>query len=131
MSLIKKLSLALAVIGGFSVFTLATPVAVQAQDTTSVCQGIALSGQDCDPAGTTVAQDGIQKIIKTVIDIFSIVVGAVSVIMVIIGGFRYIVSAGDSSAVSGAKNTILYALIGLVIVIFARTIVTFVIGRIG
>jgi hypothetical protein len=50
--------------------------------------------------------------------------------MVIIGGFRYIVSNGDSNGVSGAKNTILYAIVGLVIVLFAQVIVRFVLTRV-
>ena len=65
-------------------------------------------------------------LVRKIINIFSIVVGAVSVIMIIIGGFRYIISGGDSSGVSGAKNTILYAIVGLVIVIFAQVIIRFI-----
>lgn len=46
--------------------------------------------------------------------------------MIIVGGFRYVISGGDSNGVSGAKNTIMYAIIGLVIVLFAQIIVKFV-----
>ena len=63
---------------------------------------------------------------KRIVNIFSLVVGVVSVVMIIIGGFRYIVSNGDSNAVTGAKNSILYAVVGLVIVLFAQVIVRFV-----
>jgi uncharacterized membrane protein len=66
------------------------------------------------------------SIIETVINVFSIVVGVVSVIMIIIGGLKYITSGGDSGNVSGAKNTILYAIIGLVVVALAQIIVRFV-----
>ena len=48
--------------------------------------------------------------------------------MIIIGGFRYIISSGDSGQITSAKNTILYAIVGLVIVLFAQLIVRFVIG---
>jgi hypothetical protein len=58
------------------------------------------------------------------------VVGALSFLFVVIGGFRYVLSQGDPQAATKAKNTILYALIGLVIAIVAQTIVTFVIGRV-
>lgn len=57
------------------------------------------------------------------------IVGALSVIMVIIGGLRYVLSGGDSNAVSGAKNTVLYALVGLAVAIFSQAIVTFVLSK--
>ena len=66
------------------------------------------------------------KIIQTVI----ILTGSISVIMIMVGGFRYVVSGGDSTAVKSAKDTILYALVGLIIAIFAQTIITFVLSNI-
>ena len=102
----------------------------------SVCQGV-LGTQDQDINTTTTAADckengseTLNGVLKRIINIFSIVVGAVSVIMIIIGGFRYIISGGDSAGVSGAKNTILYALVGLVIVLFAQLIVKFVVSNV-
>jgi hypothetical protein len=56
------------------------------------------------------------------------VIGAVAVIMLIIGGLRYVVSGGDASKVQDAKNTILYALVGIVVAILAYAAVNFVIG---
>lgn len=55
------------------------------------------------------------------------IVGIIAVIMLIIGGIRYVVSGGDSKKVTDAKNTVLYAIIGLVICVFAYAIVNFVI----
>ena len=55
------------------------------------------------------------------------IVGIVAVIMLIIGGIRYVISGGDSKKVTDAKNTVLYAIIGLVIAVFAYAIVNFVI----
>jgi len=75
------------------------------------------------------SQSNFNDLMKRIINIFSIVVGAVSVIMIIIGGFRYIISAGDSNGVTGAKNTILYALVGLVVVLFSQIIVRFVLSN--
>ncbi len=54
----------------------------------------------------------------------------IAVIMIIIGGIRYIISNGDQNAVTGAKNTILYAIVGLVIAIFGWAIVNFVLDEI-
>lgn len=58
-------------------------------------------------------------------------VGIISVIMLIVGGLRYVVSGGDSKKVTDAKNTIMYALIGLIIAILSYAIVNFVINAIG
>lgn len=73
---------------------------------------------------------GVYDLVEDIINIFSIVVGVISVIMIIIGGLKYITSAGDSNNVTSAKNTILYAIIGLVVVAFAQIIVLFVLGAI-
>jgi hypothetical protein len=113
---------------------LLAPVAVHAQTANpNLCDGILLTegpdGGDCSQITSDDADSSVATIINTVIDIFSIIVGAVSVIMIIFGGLRYITSAGDSANVTAARNTILYAVVGLVIVIFAQTIVKFVVAR--
>lgn len=87
------------------------------------CKGIELAGGTCN---TTSGTSGFQGIIRTIISVLSIVVGAISVIMIIVGGFRYVVSGGDSNSTKGAKDTIMYAVIGLVIVLFAQVIISFV-----
>ncbi len=90
---------------------------------TAACAGVESVGGTCDEA---TADKGVSDIFKTVINILSIIIGAVSVIMIIIGGIRYVVSGGDSAGVAGAKNTILYAVVGLVVALFAQVIVQFV-----
>jgi hypothetical protein len=110
------------------------PVAVHAQTQVNT-QGDACSGASLDLSGGSTSSCGtsatstVGGILKTVIDIFSIVVGAVSVIMIVIGGFRYIISGGESSNVSGAKNTIIFAIVGLVIVVLAQILVQFVLAK--
>ena len=66
--------------------------------------------------------------IKTIVNILLFILGAVAVIMIIIGGLKYVLSNGDSSAMTSAKNTILYAVIGLVVAILAYAIVNFILG---
>jgi hypothetical protein len=78
----------------------------------------------CDTSGTRV-----NSLVTTVIDILSVVVGVVAVIMIIIAGFRYITSGGKQESVTGAKNTIIYAVIGLIIVALAQVIVHFVLNK--
>ncbi|MFO0781971.1 MAG: pilin [Candidatus Saccharimonadales bacterium] len=86
------------------------------------------SGQplDCDKEAS---DEGIGKIAKNIVNIFSYVVGAISVIMIIYGGFRYITSGGSSEGVGAAKSTLIYAIIGLVIVALAQLIVQFVLSQ--
>ncbi len=69
--------------------------------------------------------------IKTAINLFSLLVGFASVIMIIVGGLKYVTSSGDSNNINSAKNTILYAIIGLVIVGLAQVIVRFVLSKAG
>ena len=85
----------------------------------------------CEGDGEGDAGDTLTGIVTTIINILSVVVGIVAVIMIIVGGFQYLTSQGDSGKVTNAKNTILYAIVGLVIVALAQFIVQFVTGRLG
>ena len=69
-------------------------------------------------------------IIKRIINLLSVIVGVVAVIMIIIGGLRYITSGGSDTSVTGAKNTILYAIIGLIIVALAQILVRFILRQV-
>jgi beta-lactamase regulating signal transducer with metallopeptidase domain len=73
----------------------------------------------------------INNIIKWVLDIFSVIVGIAAVIMIVVGGLKYTISGGDSTRVSGAKDTILFAIVGLVVVALAQIIVHFVLTNVG
>ena len=85
-------------------------------------------GSVCEPpAGSASVAD----VATLVINILSWVVGILSVIMIIIAGFRYVTSGGKNESVTGAKNTILYAIVGLVIVALAQVIVRFVLSNVG
>lgn len=106
---------------------LAMPLVAQAADPAdTACSGLsqATTGVICNDEAA--ATGGVSNIILRVISILSFVVGGVCVLMVIIGGFRYVISGGDTNGVQGAKNTILYAVVGLVVVLFARVILAFV-----
>jgi hypothetical protein len=108
--------------------SLVTPLSVRAITNAqkATCDGAGFAGASVNCEDKELSDDQLGGGIKTVINILSVIVGAVSVIMIIIGGFRYVVSNGDSNSVSGAKNTILYAVVGLVIVLFAQILVRFI-----
>lgn len=79
------------------------------------------SGQPTDIFGATGA-------FTTVSNVLLFIIGAISVIMLIIGGLRYVISGGNSAAVTAAKNTVLYAIIGIIVAMLAYAIVHFVIN---
>lgn len=68
--------------------------------------------------------------ITNIVNLISMAVGAAAVIMIIVGGFRYVTSGGKEESIKGAKNTILYALIGLFVVALAQIIVKFVLHQV-
>ncbi len=129
---IKKALLSIGVLGALLTPSL-IPAAAGAEDLD--IQGSLKCGSNVDVSGnqicnknTTTGTDPSQKI-KDIINIFSAIVGVVAVIMIIYGGFRYIASGGKQESVTAAKNTLLYALVGLIIVAFAQIIVHFVLNK--
>jgi hypothetical protein len=91
--------------------------------------GIA-SGVNCTkPVGTPDTLFAANGVFSIIANTLIFLVGAISVIMLIIGGLRYVLSSGEASAVKGAKDTILYAIIGIIVAILAFAAVSFVIGR--
>jgi hypothetical protein len=88
------------------------------------CEGISGGNGSCE------SDDGpdADSIVKTAINYLSIVAGIIAVIMLIIGGLKFITSGGDASKVSSARSTILYAIIGVVIAVVGQLFVQFVIG---
>jgi multidrug transporter EmrE-like cation transporter len=86
------------------------------------------AGAGCAQANGTsnnlFAQGGV---FQTVANTLIFLVGAIAVLFLIIGGLRYVISNGDSKAVEGAKNTILYAIVGIVVAVISFALVSFVI----
>lgn len=88
------------------------------------------NGSKCASNNNTTTLFGADGMFTKVINTVLFVLGAVSVVMMIYGGVRYTLSGGDSSSVTAAKNTILYAVIGLVVALLAFSISNFVISAI-
>lgn len=110
---------------GVSAFgPVALPVAAQCADG----ELSLTNGADC-AKGEEQSQDlfGSAGVFTTITNVLLFLIGAISVIMLIIGGVRYVLSGGDQAAVTSAKNTILYAVIGIIVAILAYAIVNFVI----
>ena len=116
---------------------MAVPAIAHADASTTVSNGVGC-GTELNFNATTIngcgaakagSENGVQSILKEAVNIFSLVVGIVAVVMIIVGGFKYITSGGESSKVSGAQSTILYAIVGLVVVVLAQLIVHFVLNK--
>lgn len=82
----------------------------------------------CSPQSSSTSDP--MSVAKTVVNTLLLILGMVAVIMIIVGGFRYVTSSGDKSALVSAKNTILYSVVGLVIALLAYAIVNFVINQV-
>ncbi len=64
--------------------------------------------------------------IQTLINVLLFILGAISVVMIVLGGIRYTTSNGEASSLKSAKDTVLYAVVGLVVALMAYAIVNFV-----
>ncbi len=88
------------------------------------------SGTAAACSGGACGNASINSIFGTIANTLIFLVGAVAVIMIIIGGLRYVTSNGDSKQTEGAKNTILYAVIGIIVAIASYAIVNYVVTNV-
>ena len=132
-----KYYLFVAISSAMLVLPITVPVAVHAaggNNCDGISKGIAqgASSTSTENVGCGGGSDGTQnqigKLANQAVTLFSFIVGAIAVIMIIYGGFRYITSGGDSNSVGTAKNTLIYAIVGLIIVALAQIIVRFVLS---
>lgn len=113
----------------------ATALLVAPQSSTSAIDigtgsgGTACTSNGADNAVCAGKAETVDSFAKTIINSLIYILGIISVLVIVIAGFMYVVSAGASSTVTKAKDAILYAVIGLVVAILAFSIVNFVLGR--
>lgn len=90
----------------------------------------ACDGQDskvCKESKTESINDPVQSVVGLLL----FAIGTISVIMIIVGGIRYVISNGEAARIKSAKDTILYAVIGLIVSLLAYAIVNFVLNQFG
>ena len=124
----KKILLAFGLI-----FAFATPIVMTSNvlDNQAHAEGAAdLIQKGADSTGQKDSRSA-GDLAKDFVNIMLFAVGILAVIMLIWGGIRYVLAGGDSGAVSSAKKTILYAVVGLIVAILAYAIVNFVITTIA
>ena len=122
----KNILIAASILALGAVMIALTGVPVEAASCGSAKQCI---DQGLTASGASGTPGDLSTILTTVTNILLFLMGAVSVIMIIIGGFRYVTSQGDQTQMQSAKNTILYAVIGVVVSIAAYAIVSFVVAQ--
>lgn len=117
-----------------AISTVATSVAIAvisvmaAPITGAFNQGITDGANSARGKDQTADLFGATGVFTTITNVLLFIIGAISVIMIVIGGLRYVISGGDSAQVTGAKNTILYAVVGLVVALLAYAIINFVLS---
>lgn len=119
MNKIKVALIALVALVGVATLT---PAYVSADPADQIKTGVNSVGGN-DSGGT------LQARIKTIVNTLLFVLGSIAVVMIVIGGIRYTISNGESSQIKSAKDTIMYAVIGLVVAILAYAIVNFVVDQ--
>lgn len=120
-----------------AVCALGASVSAQGAIDPNVCAGVSDS-VFCDDHARTQGDErgnnslfGTNGILNKVVRVFFIIVGIGSTIMVVIGGFKYVLSSGDPGKVTSAKNTIIYAIVGIVIALLAQAIIIFLVNNVG
>ncbi len=98
------------------------------QNNLSITEGVDCAKGEDQSRSLFGGNGGGQGIFVTITNVLLFIIGAIAVIMLIIGGIRYTISGGDSSQVTSAKNTILYAIVGIIVAILAYAVVNFVVG---
>lgn len=122
MKKIQNIILTLGIIAGFSLVLL--PATVGA---TTVFNDAC--GSDPNSALCEHRDDDAKVFLTKIVNTLLYILGAISVIVIIIAGFGYVTSSGDAVKVTKAKNTLMYAVVGLVVAILAYAIVDFVVKR--
>lgn len=103
-----------------SIFTILMPINVMAMDP---CNGSS-TGPLCENNS-----DDLGPVFKAIANTLLFLIGATSVIVLVIAGIRYVVSGGNAEGVKNAKNSILYAVIGIIVAVSGYAIVNFVLGQ--
>lgn len=119
----------------FALLLPAVAFASTQSEITSACATAAQNGGEmpsyCQTTGTTNDPlTGSNGTLTKVTNVVGFVAGVVAVVMIIIGGFRFVISRGDSAKAVTARQTIMYSVIGLIVIVFAREIVIFVLSRV-
>lgn len=125
MKRIKYLLLILGLFVGFGLALIPIRASAGAIDPLPSCSGKAADTVLCKGRET----NKLPGVVNTIVNTLLFILAAVSVVVIIIAGITYTTSGGDATLVAKAKNTLLYAVVGLIVAIMAYAIVNYVIGK--
>jgi hypothetical protein len=125
--LLSALALSLLVCGTVAV----TPALASGIFTGVDCSGAASKSAVCKDKGSTENPvTGDNGLLSKITNIVAAVAGAAAVILILVSGIRFITAGGDANQASSARRTLIYALVGLVVIVLARAIIALVISKI-
>lgn len=127
--MIKKLQLLIAGCMTLAIVGFAIPATAASFDLVPACQDHADAAVCSDANAKKNTIYGPDGIITKIANIIAIIVGIAAVIVIMVAGIQYMLSTGDPTKVNNAKNAIIYAVVGLVVAVFARTIVVFFVSK--
>lgn len=111
-------------------FTLFLPLGMVRADTKSaICEGAGLVVGANGCTTSSQAEPEVESVLQRGLNIFSAILGIIAVVMFMVGGLKYMTAQGDSGQLNSAKNTLIFAAVGLVVVMLAQTIAKFVVER--
>ena len=122
----QRVTIITLIIATVSVVSYMAPVTAQDLGD-AACEGITAIGGTCEEASSN---NSVANLLKQITNILLFLVGAVSAIMIIVGGLRFIFSNGDAQQAANARNTVLYSVVGVVVAASAYGIINFVVSRI-
>jgi len=124
----KKIALIVALIvsllSPFALSPLSVSVSADAFSSSEAKKQACVGINGCTTAGT------IDNVIHAILNILSVIAGVAAVIMVMISGFKYMTAAGDGGKIASAKNTLVYAIVGVIIVAMSQFIAQYVIKEV-
>lgn len=113
---------------GMAGLAITAPSVALADAKADLCTGAnAASGQ----TGCADTSNTISKTVRNMVNLFSTIIGIVAVVMIMVSGFRYITANGDTGQITSARQTMMYAIVGLVIVAVSQSLVHFVLNRVA
>ncbi len=125
--MIKSILLSLVVAVSALVATPLTANALFEDAKDDACAGSQLT--TAAPNCSDTASDEVDSLLSTIVNILSTIIGIVAVIIIIVNGLRFITAGGDANSISSARNGIIYAIVGLILVGLAQVIVRFVLTQ--
>lgn len=114
----------------FAGLSLASPVYAASGDVlNNACGSVKGGGNSAACAKDQESISGTGGVLYKVTRLIAVIAGIAAVIVMIAGGLMFVTSNGDASKAGNARNTILYAAIGLVVIVLAQAIITLIINR--